>query len=312
MAEKQDQLRASYDVREIERTYRANVAVTSARPKIVRAFFAVWAALLCAGALFFLCSVGWYGVQGMFSDARLIPQVLANEAQLTKWITEYSPKSLEMGAVQTLPALLGTETTVMAEVTNPNERHGATFSFIFTFPNGETASMDSFVNPGATTVLVASSPHASRARDISLSIRDLRWQYLSREHVPNIRAWTTEHDAFSVEDVTFARDIAYDHVTVAHSTFSLVNHSPYAYWDAGFLVRIMRGKNVLALSEVHVARFRPGETRTVDLRWFGDLPATATVSIEPRIAFFDDDVYMPPEARSNSEDGRTRSTPSKR
>jgi hypothetical protein len=64
---------------------------------------------------------------------------------------------------------------------------------------------------------------------------------------------------------------------------------------------------LLGITEITAAKFKAGEKRTIDLRWFGELPQTATVTVTPRIPYFEKRAYMNPEA-SSVNDARSRWT----
>lgn len=295
------------DIQGVEQEYRKKVTVVTARPRIVQAVFVAWGALVAIMVLFFLGTVGWYGVQGMFEDNAYENTLLRNSVLTQSRLAAAAPQSLVLGSVQSVPTGSGGMYDMYVEIENPNARHAIEFSYSFSHAEGETDTKKSFLNPGETAYILAPRATTGKPKNATFSLSDISWIYLSPHDIENVNAWYAEHAAFSVSDVVFAGDIAYADATVSRSTFLVANHTPYAYWEPSFTVRILRGSILLGMAEITATRFEAGEERIIDLRWFGELPQTATVSVTPRIPFFNEDAYMDPE-ESGSNDVRNRWT----
>lgn len=307
MSENVPQSALSQDITHVEREYRKNVTVVTTRPRIVEAAFLAWGAVVAFFLLFFLFSVAWYGVQGMFDDNAYENALLANSGSTHTRLQAAAPESLLVGDVQSLSAGSSGEYDMYVQIENPNTRHAVEFSYTFTHDNGEGEVRESFLNPGETAYIVASRAATGRPKNAAITIDDISWTHLSTHEIKNVAAWYSEHAAFSVASVMFAGDIAYANETVSRTTFTVTNHTPYSYWEPAFTVRILRGSTLLGIADITSTRFLAGEERTIDMRWFGDLPQTATVTVTPRIPYFDERAFMNPE-ESSSSDVRSRWT----
>lgn len=307
MAENSAPNALTQDMQNVEREYRQKVTVVNARPRIVQAVFLAWGALIAFFVLFFLASIGWYGVNGIFEDGALKNALLVNSARTHSRLQAAAPKSLLVGDVQSVPTGSGAKYDLYVQIENPNARHAVEFAYAFSFDGGDAAQGSTFLNPGEKAYIVASRASDGRPKNATVAVSEIAWAYLSPHAIANVSAWSAEHEAFSVSDVTFARDIAYADTTVSRTTFTVTNHTPYSYWEPSFTVRVLRGSTLLGIANMTAAQFKAGEARTIDMRWFGDLPQTATVTVAPRIPFFDEDAYMNPEA-SATEDVRSRWT----
>lgn len=295
------------DIQGIEREYRQNVTVVTARPRVVQAIFIAWGACIVMMMLFFLGTVGWYGVQGIFEDRGYENFLLVNSAGVHGYLQRAAPVSVEVGSVQSVPTGSDGAYDVYVEIKNPNARHGVAFSYACSHAEGTTDVRQGFLNPNEAAYFLIPRATVGKPKSPVVVLSDVSWTYLSRHDIANVATWYEEHAAFTVSNATFARDITYTDSVVSRGTFTVTNYSPYAYWEPAFLARISRGSVLLGMAEITVARFKPGESRTVDLRFFGDLPQTATVSISPHIPYFIDDAYMSPDA-STSDDVRSRWT----
>lgn len=307
MSEKVPQSALSQDIFHVEQEYRKNVTVVTARPRIVQAAFLAWGAVVATMLLFFLFSVAWYGVQGVFDDNAYENALLTNSGYTHARMQAAAPESLLVGDVQSLSAGTGGEYDMYVQVENPNTRHAVEFSYVFSSEEGEGEGGESFLNPGETAYIIASRAATGKPKNASFEISDISWVYISTHDVANVTAWSSEHSSFSVADVVFARDIAYTDATVSRTTFTVTNHTPYSYWEPAFTVRILRGSTLLGIADITATKFLAGEERKIDMRWFGDFPQTATVTITPRIPYFSSDAFMNPE-ESSSSDVRSRWT----
>jgi len=295
------------DIQGVEQEYRKNITVVTARPRIVRALFIAWGAVVAIMVLFFLATVGWYGVQGMFDDRVYQQTLLQNNLLTRERLFAASPQDLLFGSVQSVPTGSGASYDLYLEIENPNTRHAVVFLYTFSHDDGSTDRKEGFLNPGEKAYILAPRATTGKPKNASFSLSDISWVYLSPHDIANMKAWYAEHTAFSVSDVVFAGDISYTDAVVSRTTFLVTNHTPYAYWEPTFTVRVLRGSILLGMAEITAARFKAGEERTIDMRWFGELPQTATVTVTPHIPFFDEDAYMNPE-ESGVGDVRNRWT----
>lgn len=305
MTEKPPVHALTQDIQNIEREYKKNVTIVTTRPRLIEALFLAWGAVVAGMLIFFLATVGWYGVQGVFQDGAYKNALLLNSNLTHTRSISAAPQAILMGDVQSVPTGSGSMYDLYVQMENPNSRHAITFSYHFRHAEGETEEKSGFLNPRETAYFIAARASNGRPKDAALVLADVSWKYLAPQEVPNINAWYSEHAAFSVADVVFARDISYAHSTVSRTTFSVTNHTPYSYWEPAFTVRILRGSVLVGITEITAAKLKAGEKRGVDLRWFGDLPQTATVTVTPRIPYFNAHAYMNP-AESSTNDARSR------
>ncbi len=278
----------------IESEYRRKVAVTTARPLLERALFGAWFAVDAFLLIFFAATVLWYGAQGMFSDEKGVASVGYNLSTLQKNTQASAPDALLFDDITILASGSGTSYDLLLEVENPNSRHGAWITGKFVFDAGETEIFSSFVNPETTKTVFALSAAETRPRNPRFELLEATWVMIDPHEVANVQEWLADRDDFAVADVVYAKDIALETQTIARTTFTLTNRTPYSYWEPSFLVRLTKGSTLIAVTSMTVPQFVSGESRTIDLRWFGDLPQTASVSVQPDIAFFDEEVYMNP------------------
>ena len=285
------------DYATIESDYRRKVALTGARPAVERAFYGAWFAVDAVLLLFFAATVLWYAANGMFVDERMASGIGYNMASMQAKLHGNAPAPIIMGTVDALASGTGGKYDVFIALENPNDRHGVEIRYKFLYDGGETDEATTFVNPGSKKTLVALGAASERPRNPHLEIVKEEWVILDPHDVPSVGAWLDERNNFPLADVAYAHDLTFAEGTVSRSSFTITNETPYSYWNPTFLVKLLRGSNVISLTTVTLPEFESGETRAVDVRWYGDLPSTATVAVEPDIAFFDPDEYMDPQGR---------------
>lgn len=299
------------DIQYVERAYRKNITVVTTRPRVTRAAYFAWGAFVASTVLFFLATVGWYGVQGIFDDGTYASSIMGNSQHTRTHARALAPQNLTQGSVQSVSSGSDGYFDAYIELSNKNARHAAIFSYIFTYSDGVTLARESFLNPGETAYIIAPRITQGRPQSAVFSLQDITWKYLSAYQTPSISAWYAEHNAITISDTLFANDIAYTDATVSRAMFTVDNRTPYSYWEPVFTVSISRGTTLLGITEITAAQLMAGEQRIIETRWFGDLPQTASFSVTPRIPYFDEDAYMNPEA-SHTSDVRNRWTPGKR
>jgi hypothetical protein len=206
------------------------------------------------------------------------------------------PTPLLIDTVKTASVQSGHQ-DIFAEVTNYNQDWYATFDYSFSYSGGQSESYSGFINPNTTQTLSAVNLEiANRPSGLSLSLANLTWHHIDQRLIPDIAAFLDERDNITVEVPTYATDISLGKENLARASFTLTNRTAYSYWEPVFLVKLSRGSSIIALTTVSVPEFKAGESRPVEVRWFGSLPATASVAVEPLIPYFDDRIYMRPSS----------------
>lgn len=277
---------------QIERDYRRKVTFLEARPKVEQAFFIAFFIVDTLLILFALATVGLYVLNGSFADIRLAATTSLNARFTRAASLSLAPQPLVGGTVSILD-IGGGRYDLYASVENPNAYHVVEFEYGFMTDSGEVRMMEGFANPGETVVLTQYAfTSQGRPQNARLVLEDVSFSLIDRSEVRDIDDYLEKHRAFSIDQTAFTPDAL--NASSSTATFTVTNRSSYSYWEPEFQVSLMRGSSVVALTSVTIPRFMSGETRDVQVRFFGTLPATATVMVTPVIPFFDPQAYMSP------------------
>ncbi|MBP9828124.1 hypothetical protein KBC55_03125 [Patescibacteria group bacterium] len=277
---------------QIERDYRRKVTFLEARPKVEQAFLGVFFFIDAILLLFTLATVGVYVVQGSFADVRLSATTSLNSRFTRAAALSLAPQQLALGSVAVLDTG-GGRYDLYATLENPNTHHVVTFDYGFTSDAGEIVLIEGFANPGETVTLTQYAVEsAGRPQNARLVLENVAFSLVDRAQVGDIGDYLEKHRDFSIDQTVFLPDA--QSTSSATATFSVTNRSSYSYWEPTFLVSLMRGSSIVGLTSVTIPRFMSGETREIQVRFFGTLPATATVVVTPVIPFFDPQAYMSP------------------
>jgi hypothetical protein len=183
-----------------------------------------------------------------------------------------------------------------ATVKNPNADWYATFTYSFSAGSILSRTEEGFVMPGESAYLLSLGVKAdSRPSSPSISIENLVWHRVNHHDAPDVSAWLENHGNFLVTTPTYAADIALASASIGRTTFTVTNASAYSYWEPQFTVVLERAGAVVGVSQATLSQFMAGEVRNAEVRWYGDIPLTATATVIPRINFFDTSVYMSPQ-----------------
>jgi len=291
----QVQPQISGEYRAIDSRYRRDVAIVNARPKLETGAFVVWALIDVLLLLVFVFGVIMYIVSGSFEDARTSASILQNVQASHAGVTRAAPLELAVDSAKSASVTSG-KYDLYSTVENTNDDWYTTFDYIFEYDNGATEVYQGFVNPNEKRVLAAINVAAERRPSgLNIVLQNQVWHRVDKHAILDTERFLDERSNITVDSASYSKDVTLGEDQLGRSTIVLTNRTAYAYWDPEFLVKLMRGSTVVSITKVSVPEFMSNETRTLEVRWFGEVPPSGTIGVEPMILYFDDGVYMNPD-----------------
>lgn len=288
------------EIHKIDQEYRRDIAITTARPRIVQLGLLAWLLFDVALLVFFFYSVLLYLVSGSFSDQRLLGTLDNNIASLHESAAARVADPLLVGDARVLTRETGSY-DVYAVLENPNAEWYATFTYAFS-DSVSAAPVASAIMPGEEKYLLALNvASATKPSGVTVTVDDVVWHRVDRHAVANTAEFLVEHANFTVSESTYDDSLAFDSTKVGVSTFTITNNTPYGYYSPSFVVLLKNNGAVVAINQISVAQFTAGSTREVSVRWFGDVPGTGSVEVIPAINYFDESEYADPEGEVGSD-----------
>lgn len=279
----------------IDADYRRKVAIVEARPKLVMAGLLSWLVVDSVLILFLVFGVFLYVVSGSFSDARDSVGFLTNAYISHANTVRTAPTGLAIQEAKFTSVTSG-KYDVFATVDNPNVDWFVTFDYVFIFDGGQTEPAAGFMNPSEKRLISAINiPLAQRPSGLRLVLSNVTWNRVDKHAVPDIEAFLEIRKNITVDQATYSKDIVVGSEQLGRTILTLKNRTAYSYWEPRFLVKLLRGNTVVSLTEVAVPEFKAGETRTLEIHWFGEMPPSGTIAVESEIFYFDPSVYMNPD-----------------
>ncbi len=80
---------------------------------------------------------------------------------------------------------------------------------------------------------------------------------------------------------------------VSSLTFKIKNATAYSYWQVGVYMVLRTSQQVGGVNYLALDQFKSGEARTVEMRWYENLPPIYSIEIIPEVDILDPAVYMP-------------------
>lgn len=281
------------EITKAEQEFKRELAVTQAKPVVRNVLFILWTAVDVVLVLVFVLTIGIYLVNGSFADRRSVAQIGEN-VDTTRAVSQAN--SAVNLVVDDAAVFLVDDTSYdfFATVENPNEDWYATYTYYFDSSQGSTDHRSGFALPqDSRPVALFSQEYSSRPGGVELIVEDVVWRRVDHHNIDDLSAWLDEHDDFEVSDAVYDQsEVVIDGDPIARSTFTVRNASPYGYWSPEFFVILERAGSVVAVNATTISGFAPGDSRTIDVNWFGTVPSSANVQVLHNVNFFDEDVYM--------------------
>ncbi|MDP2631279.1 MAG: hypothetical protein Q8P30_00745 [Candidatus Uhrbacteria bacterium] len=288
------------ELKQIESEYNREVAIVKARPFLKRLGIFLWTAIDVILVVLFVGYIATYLVSGFFAEREDIAAIVSNIDVMHAISADNAAQAISIGSVKEF-ALSNGDYDLYVEVDNPNSDWYAEFNYYFDTGSEESDRMGGYIMPNERKPLVAfRQAFDARPSDAELVVEDFVWKRVDAHAVENINDWMAEHTDFEITADDYS-DIPLDGENIARSSFTIKNKTPYSYWSPVFYVVLERNGTVLGVNQASVAGFESGETRTVNVNWFGNAPTAGDVFVIENINFFDPDVYMPPPGESGSD-----------
>lgn len=285
----------------VEKEYQQKVTVTSARPALRSAALFAWTVLDILLIAISVSYIGYYLVSGSFADRREIASIADNIEAMRAISEGHQAASLVSGETLVFTTQDG-YADFYSELSNPNEEWTASFTYYFTGSFGETTKHQGFIMPLETKALTALHETVTeRASSASIAIEDVEWLRVDAHAISDIETWLGQHNDFTVTDAVYSTSLMIDGEKVGRSSFTVTNDTPYGYHEAVFTVILERGGSPAGIHQITLNNFAVGDSRDVDLNWFGSFPGAADVVIVPNIDYFDIDAYLPPSSPTETD-----------
>ena len=289
------QSKISGEYKAIDSRYRRDVALVNARPKLETGGFVLWVLLDIVLAIVFVVGVLVYIVSGSFRDARLAATILDNVSTTHRSVMRATPMAVEVGHPASASVMSG-KYDLYVQLENANSDWYTTFEYSFEYDGGTTDIYQGFLNPNERRLLAAINISSERRpAGLRFNLHRQVWHRVDKTVVKDTAEFLRDHGNITVEQASYSQDVLVGEEQFGRSSIVLTNRTAYAYWQPEFLIKLMRGSTIVSLSKIAVPEFMPNEIRTLDVRWFGAVPPSGTISIEPMINYFDAGVYMKPD-----------------
>lgn len=279
------------ELRQVERDYKREVALTTGVPMAKKIALVVWTIFDIALIFLFLFVVVGYLVLGQFTDRAEVSSMANNISSVRLFSVENSASSLLIGDTSVIPLGSG-KFDFVSTVQNSNEDWYAEFDYYFSSGSQSTEVIHGYVMPLQLTPVVALRQSVDSIAGAEVVIDDLVWHRVDPHTVSDIDIWLKDHNSFTISNAEYTKDIEIDNTDIPRTSFTVTNDSAYNYWSAVFYVVLDRNGSIVGVNQVTVPGFEVGETRQVNVNWFGEIVSSADVSIYPYINYFDEDVYM--------------------
>lgn len=182
------------------------------------------------------------------------------------------------------------------QVTNPNSKFMANFSYCFKQGDQDIACGRSFILPSENKNILALARDFSGSRsELSFHISDIFWRRIDAHQIPDWAVFFSQRLDFAFSDMKFASAAMSglsDKVNLSTFDFSIKNQTAYGYYEAPLNIFLYSGSEIVAVNRYILQNFLPGETRSVKISWPGRFNAVNRTEVIPDINIMDDSVYL--------------------
>ncbi len=245
--------------------------------------------LILLSAFFFIYSSYNYIVYFISGDPN--SQLINNNLSFA---SRQVTSDLETSALQVFD--LDDHSDLVIQVSNPNDKFMANFSYCFKQADKDIACGKSFILPsGKKSILALARDFSGSRSEMSFVISDVFWRRIDAHQIPNWADFFNQRLDFAISDMKFAsaaQSGLSDKVNLSTFDFSVKNQTAYGYYEAPLDIFLYSGSEIVAVNRYILQNFLPGETRSVNISWPGSFSSVNRTEVVPDINIMDDSVYL--------------------
>ena len=228
------------------------------------------------------------------SDEQMFARQVAEFQNYTALQANYGAQPLDIGSIQVYESAPDNYDFI-AIARNPNLRWVATIDYHFVYGSGETPVATTELPPATERPIAVfgygSEQFPSGAR---LVVDNIKWRNVNAHRVADPEQYLSERLSFDFDNFSFQRPNSADGISVQSLSFDLSNNSAYGFWSPVFYVVLKNGRQTVGMIYLLEDKFKAGETRKIDLRYFGETLSVSGIEVFPVVNIFDDSVFLNP------------------
>ena len=226
----------------------------------------------------------------------LITQGIATNQQLLAGLENDRPQSVQVSDATVFTNSDG-RVDMMSEVDNPNTQWWAEFNYRFNLGGEDAPLRSGYVLPGGSQVItqLGYTPQTAGSKQATVTVDNVRWHRLD----PSVTA--VGYDNYKNDRLNLAiNNLQYTTLklgtkTVGQTTFTLVNNSAFGFWEVDLVVRLIRGDQPEAVTQIAETDLSPNETRNIQITWTDNPPSVQRTEVIPQVNILDPTAFLPTE-----------------
>ncbi len=227
-------------------------------------------------------------------ESKITTEIAQNQLTLNALDID-APKTVDAADVIVLPTT-DSRYDLSVDLNNPNPQWWAEFNYHFVLSGQETPLRNGYIMPQSKSTMteLGFKPSGRGGASAQFVVENIRWHRLDPRQVSGAyKDYELSHFNVAFENVKYDRDLVIGSKTVGRTSFDIVNHGSFGYWNMDLVIRVYRGSTIAAMNRITLTQLRPGESRHVELDWFDAIPSVTKTEIIPIINFLDQTTYLP-------------------
>lgn len=235
-----------------------------------------------------------YAVLGYWQDKRLLAESAALVQPYGDAQSLYSAQPLKVSAPSVITNTNDTYDLV-STITNPNTRHIARITFVYTY-SGRTADQHTIaILPGSKQVAAELGiTKNGYPTNPSIRIISTAWQRISPHTIFDVPSFMAERLAIETKAVSYTSANSLSAPT-DQLQFTLFNNSAYSYYQVNGYVLVYNANGIVGIRPLSIDRFMSLEERAFDLRFLYSLNGVTEIEFLPLVNIFDPNSFIKPQ-----------------
>lgn len=228
-----------------------------------------------------------------------IPLKIASNQITAESLVAATPKPLQPSQTYVFDSTSGRR-DILVELSNPNPQWYAAFEYKFDIAGQQTPARQGFILPQSQRYITELGFASSTERTARLIVDNIRWMRVDPAWVNrDYKSFAESRLAFDFQDVKYTRDLVIGTQTIGRTDFTMVNDTPYGYWNVELTVILYRGTSPVGVTTITRRDVKPGEAAPISINWYENLPGITRTEIRASVNILDPEAYLSSERFQN-------------
>jgi hypothetical protein len=239
----------------------------------------------------------YYFLFGANADDQMLKQVIQVNTVDQNYLNQGLAKNLKLSPIGYLAD--NGKYDLYIQISNPNIRWWANFSYCFSRPDGEKACGNDFILPGEEKYLVSlAQSFDADPNDLNFTFASINWIKVNNHQISDWNSYQAEHLNLTFKNQSFvpaASNAVSEKVGLNTLNFNITDNGAFGYWELPLTIILTNGSRIVYIDRYTIDDLISYESRDIKITWPGSIGDVTGINLIPDLNILNQGVYEQPQ-----------------